>query len=109
MTLPLWRLTPAAELDDPRWLDHRPIPEVLVRARTAAEARVLASETSQSNSAGAVGNESANNHSRLLDEKLYRVDRADASAAAGMTDDAGDDVARVIRSGPPLAASPVRR
>lgn len=108
MPLPLWRLTPAARFDDPRWLDHQPLPEVLVRARTAAEARVLAAETPLSDSAGAVGNESANNHSRLLDEKLYRVDRADDAADREMADDNAYSRPRVVRTGPPLARSPGR-
>ena len=37
--MPLWRIRPVAEPDDPRWLDHAIWSEVVVRADSAAQAR----------------------------------------------------------------------
>jgi hypothetical protein len=42
--LALFRLVPRAAPDDPRWLGHIPSDGVVVRARSAADARVVAAE-----------------------------------------------------------------
>jgi hypothetical protein len=38
----IWRITPAARFGDSRWEDHPMFAEVIVRAGSAAEARLLA-------------------------------------------------------------------
>ncbi len=43
-TLKLYRLVPVAADDDPNWLDAKSHGEVLVAARTAGDARIVASE-----------------------------------------------------------------
>ena len=40
----VWRIVPVTPASDPRWQDHRIWREVLVRAESAAMARLLASE-----------------------------------------------------------------
>ncbi|TXI00155.1 MAG: hypothetical protein E6Q76_18850 [Rhizobium sp.] len=42
--LKLYRLVPIAAADDPNWLDAKSHGEVLVAARTAGDARIVASE-----------------------------------------------------------------
>jgi len=74
--LSLWKLTPAARLDDPRWIDTAPVRAAFALARTPAEARQLAARHDTEAQAKQVGNESDNLHSAFLDEKLYRVDPA---------------------------------
>lgn len=74
--LAVWALTPVANPDDPRWLARRPIPKILVAARTAAEARILASRALASDERGGVANESGPAVTMVDDEKLYRVDKA---------------------------------
>ena len=74
----LWRITPAAPLNDLRWLGGPVWREIIVRAGTAAEARLIAGEMEAAqqnfrpgeNTAGAaaMGYQSA-----LYDEALYPV------------------------------------
>lgn len=42
--LRIFRLTPTAAPDDPAWLGQEPAGEVIVRARSAADARIVAAE-----------------------------------------------------------------
>ena len=80
--MPLWKIAPAATLDDPRWLDRRPWGEVLVRAESAAMARLIASGLDRPPTAGTgVGNETDGFVSAFDDEKLYWVTEVDASAS----------------------------
>lgn len=82
--MPLWKIAPAADPDDPRWLDRTPWPEVLVRAETAAQARLVASGLDRPHErarAIGVGNESVGFASAFDDEKLYWVTEVDASAS----------------------------
>lgn len=72
--MPLWQISPAprdlesARLDYGRWSD------VIVRADTAAEARILASRELGDRSR-VTGNETAAGYAGLEDEKLYHVIR----------------------------------
>lgn len=72
--MPLWRISPAprdlesARLDYGRWSD------VIVRAETAARARVLAAAELDDRSR-VTGNETAAGYAGLEDEKLYHVVR----------------------------------
>mgnify|MGYP003146333748 CR=1 FL=1 len=80
--MPLWKIVPAASLDDPRWLDRRPWREVLVRAQTASMARLTASGLDRPPEADiGVGNETDGFASAFDDEKLYWVTEVDASAS----------------------------
>jgi hypothetical protein len=72
----LWLLRPTAQRDDPRWQGRTIWREALVRARSAAEARLLAAERDIDPSRPPTGNESPSFRSGFIDEKLYRVDRA---------------------------------
>ena len=71
----LWRLTPIAEGRDARW-QGRPIwRRVIVRAASAAEARLTAAALEVDPAEPLSGNESPTFRSGFLDEKLYRADR----------------------------------
>lgn len=76
--LAIWKITPAAGPEDPRWLGHRPASALYVAATSAAQARVLAAEQKVDPDQAKVGNESGHAHSLFLDEKLYHVAPADA-------------------------------
>lgn len=80
--MPLWKLTPAAVADDPRWQDHEIWSQVIVRAPTASMARVLASELERNPELPQVGNESLDFRSAFEDEKLYWVEQLSDSVAA---------------------------
>lgn len=69
----LWRIVPAADPDDPRWLDHPIWSEVIVRADGAAAARLAASELELDPAAPPSGNEWPSRRSGFEDEKLYWV------------------------------------
>jgi hypothetical protein len=69
--VPLWKLTPAAAPDDPRWQDRTIWSEVIVDAPTAAFARLYAAEWALQDMDGQVGNETPSPNSGFEDEKLY--------------------------------------
>ena len=71
----LWRLSPIAEADDAWWQGRRIWREVIVRADSAALARLAAAELEADPAEPLSGNESPSFKSGFLDEKLYRVDR----------------------------------
>lgn len=82
----LWTIEPAASVDDPRW-QERPIwRRVVVRADSAATARVVAAELERREGMPSDGNGSASFRSGFEDEKLYWV----KPAAAGPETDAND-------------------
>jgi hypothetical protein len=97
--MPFWRITPAAQPDDPRWMGDRVWEEVVVRAPIAASARVAAAEME----ARLNPQHTLRNHARLqatdfpsgfFDEKLYHVE---LTAAPGDMPEAEDsDHAMVI-------------
>lgn len=72
----VWKFTPVAHAEDPRWLGRRTAETVFVAAPTAAEAILAAADWDTANRKGGVGNESRHDHSAFADEKLYRADRA---------------------------------
>jgi hypothetical protein len=74
--LPIWRIFPVARDNEDAWLDYGRWTEVLVRAATAARARVVAAAELQDRS-GPIGNESAAGYAALEDPKLYHVVRVD--------------------------------
>lgn len=74
--MPVWRIFPVTRFTSARWLDYDHWSEVLVRAPTAARARVIASAELNDRSEP-IGNESAAGHAGLEDEKLYHVVRVE--------------------------------
>lgn len=86
----VWKFTPVAHADDPRWLGRTSAETLYVAAPTSAEAIVAAAAWDAGTILGHVGNESAHTHSAFADEKLYRIDRvsAEEGAALGHPDDA---------------------
>ncbi|WP_028792869.1 hypothetical protein [Thalassobaculum salexigens] len=72
----VWKFSPVAHAEDPRWLDREIAQTLFVEAPTSGEAIVAATAWDSRNVSGHVGNESAHDHSAFADEKLYRVDRA---------------------------------
>lgn len=73
----LWLITPSAGREDTRWLDFPIWTEVIVRAPSAARARLLAAQMEAEMTADAtpLGNESLAFRSAFEDEKLYQVRR----------------------------------
>jgi hypothetical protein len=74
--MPVWRIFPVARESSARWLDYAHWSEVIVRAPTAARARVVASAELKDRSEP-IGNESAAGYAALEDEKLYHVVRVE--------------------------------
>lgn len=72
----VWKFTPVAHAEDPRWQGRRIAETLFVTAPTPAEAMVTAARWDTQGIKGHVGNESPHNHSAFADEKLYRIDRA---------------------------------
>ena len=72
----VWKFTPVAHPEDPRWQGRQIARTLYVEAPTSAEAIVAAQSWDTRDVTGRVGNESAHDHSAFADEKLYRVDRA---------------------------------
>jgi hypothetical protein len=74
--LKIYRLVPNAPPDDPQWMDRPPEGEVIVRARTTGDARLLASEAeldfTEIDALPAEGN-STTMASAFRSEKLYTV------------------------------------
>ena len=79
----VWKIVPVTPATDPRWQDHRIWREVLVRAETAAMARLLASELETSGRKVGIGNETLKSRSAFDDEKLYWVMEADIDPGDG--------------------------
>jgi hypothetical protein len=69
--VPLWKLTPVASADDPRWQSRTIWREVIVEAPTAAFARRFAADWELPKELRHVGNESPSPISGFEDEKLY--------------------------------------
>jgi len=106
--MPLWKFVPAARRSDPRWQDREPWYEVVVRAETAAMARVTASGLDRPRGPDHVGNESIGFRSAFDDEKLYWVERIDArefdaarsGPLAGIGESGPPEIVRAIQSPP---------
>ena len=77
----LWKIVPVTPPTDPRWQGRRVWSEVLVRAESAAVARLIAGELDREPSIG-VGNETLDSRSGFDDEKLYWVMETDAAAGS---------------------------
>lgn len=99
----LWRIRPVAHSGDSAWQDHPIWQEVVVRAETAAMARVLAGqmEEQEARAAPPAGNESISIDTAFDDACLYEVTQLDAHDAAELGEDGPRQVlrARKLREG----------
>lgn len=95
----LWRLTPAARLDDPRWLSHSVWADVVVRAPTSGAAIVMADRMALEDAGGdaPMGNESLTFESGFKDEKLYAVRRLSPSAEPALSPEGPPEVLRAVK------------
>ncbi|MCU0894189.1 MAG: hypothetical protein MUD06_07670 [Rhodospirillales bacterium] len=71
--MPLWRIEPVADADDPGWQGRVQWQSVVVRAASPAFARLLASALDTPNDANRYGVENPNLGSGFFSEKLYWV------------------------------------
>jgi len=92
----LWKLLPAAPEGSSYWLDHRVWKEVVVRATSAAEARLVAAEMErrQADDHVPVGNESHSFRSGFEDEKLYWVKRLNPDDEPDPNPDGPEEILR---------------
>lgn len=72
--MPIWKIEPVADPDDPRWLDHTRWDAVTVRADSAGTALATAARDLYGPGMQ-VGNETSPERSGFEDVKLYRVRR----------------------------------
>lgn len=95
----VWRITPVAHDGDTRWQDHPIWQEVVVRAETAAMARLLAGrmEAAEAGDAPPTGNESASGDTAFDDIGLYRVTEIDSAEAAELGTDGPREVLRAVK------------
>lgn len=79
--MPLWSIEASAVAEDSRWLDFPIWADVVVRAPTAAQARLVAAamEAGEIADATTQGNETLAFRSAFQDEKLYTVRRVQRS------------------------------
>ncbi len=73
--MPLWKIEPCAVATDSRWMDFPIWADVVVRAASPAQARLVAAgmEKSRLDDGVTVGNETLEFRSGFEDEKLYQV------------------------------------
>jgi len=79
--MPLWRLVPVADRTDSRWQDRRIRHDVVVRAPSAAMARLLAADAEPHEVPSRVGNEARGSTGGFDDPGLYWVQRLGAEEA----------------------------
>lgn len=97
--MPLWRFIPVADKTDSHWQDRRIWHDVIVRAPTAAMARVLADDAEARMARGAVGNETRSYRGGFGDANLYWVRRLPKEDAGKFGGDNGE--MGVVQSGTP--------
>lgn len=93
----LWKITPSAPPDDPRWLGGPEWREIVVRAKTAAEARVVAARMEAAQQDFSPGRNTAgagamDYQSPLHDEALYHVTELPSDAGADVPADGAPEV-----------------
>lgn len=98
--MPLWTIDASAVAEDSRWLDFPIWAEVVVRAPTAAQARLVAAamEAKEIADPTTVGNETLSFRSGFQDEKLYRVSLVHLT---GVADEGPDEVITARQARPP--------
>lgn len=92
--IPLWRLRAIADPRDTRWQGRVIHADTIVRAPSAAMARVVASSLDRHPDAVRRGNESLSFRSGFADEKLYWATRLDEAGAAALRAPGGKDAQR---------------
>jgi len=92
----LWKFVPVAPKGSSYWQDQPIWREVVVRASSAAQARVVAGEMDRRHATDQVpvGNESHRFRSGFEDEKLYWVDRVSAADEPGLDPEGAEEVLR---------------
>lgn len=95
--MPLWRFVPVADKTDSHWQDRRIWHGVIVRAPSAAMARVIADAAEEREARGAMGNETASFRGGFSDPNLYWVQRLGREEAAKH----GDGPDGVVEPGTP--------
>lgn len=92
----IWRLRPVAHQNDTRWQDHPIWKEVVVRAESAAMARVLAGRMEEEQEAGAppTGNESVSVDNAFDDIGLYQAEPLGPEEARAFGTDGPAEVLR---------------
>jgi hypothetical protein len=101
--MPLWRFIPIADETDSHWQDRRIWDGVVVRAASAAMARVLADEAEERRVHGAVGNETRSYRGGFSDPNLYWVERLSGDAAKAHGGSQGPD--GIVAKGTPRTPS----
>ena len=79
--MPLWRFVPVADRTDSRWQDRRIWHDIVVRAPSAAMARILAADAEDVSVPRHVGNEAPVKAGGFADPALYWVERLGAEEA----------------------------
>jgi len=87
--MPLWRFVPVADPHDSHWQDRRIWHGVVVRAPSAAMARVLADAAEERRVYGAVGNETKSFRGGFSDPNLYWVERVPTAETDALGGSAG--------------------
>jgi hypothetical protein len=85
----LWRLIPVADRTDSRWQDRRIWHDVVVRAPSAALARIVAEQAEEHFAPGHVGNETGGGTGGFSDNALYWVERLSSAEAPRYGAEAG--------------------
>jgi len=87
--MPLWRFVPVADRTDSRWQDRRIWRDVVVRAPSAAMARLLAADAQEEYVPPRVGNEARGSDGGFSDPGLYWVERLNAEEASAYGGESG--------------------
>lgn len=107
----LWKITPVADADDPRWLDQPMWSEVVVRAETAGEALMLAGHMQRAavDDIRPIGNETLRFASGFSDEKLYHIRRLDRDDDNAHKADGPAEVVHAVKSGAKKSSGGINR
>ena len=99
----LWRITPSAAPDDTRWHNSQMWREVVVRAETATEARVIASrmesDEMELSPRFSSGTQAKDYPSAFYDESLYSVTEIPAGASGQFSADGPREILLAHRTG----------
>ena len=98
----LWKIVPVARKDSPQWLDHPIWREVVARASTAAQARLLAADMERRQVPERVpaGNENPSFQSGFSDEKLYWVVPLNPDEFPELDPDGKEEIVSAVRETP---------
>ena len=103
--MPFWRIYPVAHRSDARWQGRKIWKEVVVRASSAAMARVIACELDRPAQPHRKGNESHCFRSGFEDARLYWVQRIDQTDC-GNGREAEGVIQAVMEDGDEVVAAP---